>query len=123
MNFICIILFITISLDYISPAILDFMLFEERPVDYRTSLGLIRPVSFFRENSELGLVAAVLVAIAIINKYQNIFIKASIILILSQSFLGILLFMLILLIIKRNFMVLLLLSILSLAILLYIPRE
>lgn len=82
---------LTILLDFLNPEFLDLISSGERTLDQRTQLGFIRPVGFFRESSEMGIVLATAAFVTFREQYVGLSRFYIGLLMLSQSFLGLIL--------------------------------
>lgn len=84
--------FFSIFLDYYDPSLIDTVASGERALDSRTTLGLTRPVGFFRESSEMGMMLAIATFLAVKEGFTKLAVFLILMLFLSQSFMGLLLF-------------------------------
>ena len=87
---------ISICLDLYDKSILNVLSVGERTLDSRTALGLTRPVGFFRESSEMGMMIAVMGFVALRENYRALAVVLFGLLLLSQSLMGFVLFALLL---------------------------
>ena len=114
---------IFITLDFVNVSIIESVISYHRVIDQRTSLGLIRPVGFSRENSEMGMaLSAIYFGTTAINE-RRLANFSLLLLIISQSLMGLLSLLFIVLTSRKSAKTLLFLALIGVAILvLYLDR-
>ena len=83
--------FFSIFLDFYDPSLIDAVATGERALDSRTTLDITRPVGFFRESSEMGMMIAIASFLALKEGFRKLAVFLIMMLFLSQSFMGLLL--------------------------------